>query len=114
MAKLEELLETLQSKNLVDDRKMAVIANAKSLPDGSFGLCILCMNGHILSAFDTDFSQNLGSQICQIDLHEVTGFKSSSFVFNRYIKFEFNAFTYKFADFGNAKAFIDALTSDMK
>ena len=114
MAKFEELLDNLHRNNLVDDRKMAVIANAKSLPDGSFGLCVLSLNGHTLFACATDFSQNLGEIICQIDLHQVSGFKSSSFVFNRYIKFEFNAFTYKFADFGNAKAFIDALTSEMK
>lgn len=114
MAKFEELLETLQANNLVDDRKMAVIASAKSLPDGSFGLCILSLNGHTLFACDTNFSQNLGEQICQIDLREVTGFQSSSFVFNRYIKFEYNAFTYKFEGFGNAKVFIDALTSEMK
>ena len=114
MAKFEELLETLHAKNLIDERKMAVIANAKALPNGSFGLCILCLNGHILTAFDTDFSQNLGGKICEIDLHGVAAFKSSSFVFNRYIKFEYNSFVYKFADFGNAKAFIDALSAEMK
>ena len=114
MAKFEALLDTLYSKNLVDERKMAVIANAKALPNGLFGLCILCLNGHTLTAFDTNFSQTLGGKICEIDLQEVSAFKASSFVFNRYIKFEYNSFAYKFVDFGNAKAFIDALCAEMK
>ena len=113
MAKFEDLLNVLHSNNLVDDRKIAVVANAKALPSGDFGLCLLCLNTNILCVYDTDFQQKVGAKLYEIDLRSISDFKASSFVFNRYMKFSYNAFTWKFADFGNAKEFIDAVSSEM-
>jgi hypothetical protein len=113
MTKQEVFLSHLLDNGLVDIRKMAVVANAKVLPSGEFGLCLLCLNNNVLSVYNTDFHQNIGEKLYEIDLQRVSNFKASSFVFNRYMKFTYNSFYYKFADFGNAKAFIEAVTSEM-
>ena len=113
MTKQEAFLSNLLDKGLVDVRKMAVVANAKALPSGEFGLCLLCLNHTTLSVYDTDFHQNIGEKLYAIDLQRLSNFKASSFVFNRYMKFTYNSFAYKFADFGNAKQFIEAVSSEM-
>lgn len=112
MTKQEIFLNTLFDQGIVDERKMAVVANAKALPSGGFGLCLLCLKGSILSVYDTDFQQNLGAKLCEIDLRGISGLKASAFVFNRYMKFDYASFTYKFADFGNAKEFIAAISAE--
>ncbi len=114
MTKQEAFLAKLFDEGLTDARNMAVVANAKALPDGGFGLCLLCLKDHILCVYDTDFRQNVGPKICQFDLRGIADFKASSFVFNRYMKFTCDGFTYKFADFGNAKDFIAAVSSEMR
>ena len=113
MTKQEVFLSNLLDKGLVDVRMMAVVANAKALPNGEFGLCLLCLNNNTLSVYDTDFQQNIGEKLYEIDLQCVSNFKSSSFVFNRYMKFMYDSFVYKFEGFGNAKAFLEAVSSEM-
>ena len=112
MTKQDAYLAGLFENGLVDRRKMAVVANAKSLPGGEFGLCLLCLKGSVLSVYDTDFKQNVGALMYEIDLKRASALKTSSFVFNRYLKFTYNSFPYKFVDFGNAKAFIAAVSSE--
>ena len=113
MTKQEVFLSNLLDKGLVDVRKMAVVANAKALPSGEFGLCLLCLNNNTLSVYDTDFHQNIGEKLYAIDLQRLSNFKASSFVFNRYMKFMYDSFVYKFEGFGNAKAFLEAVSSEM-
>ena len=113
MTKQDAYLAGLFENGLVDERKMAVVANAKSLPGGEFGLCLLCLKGSVLSVYDTDFKQNVGALMYEIDLKRASALKASSFVFNRYLKFTYNSFPYKFVDFGNAKAFIAAVSAEV-
>lgn len=111
--KQEAYLKDLLIRGLVDSRKIAVCSNAKKLPGGEYGLCLLCLNGSELSVYDTDFHQNVGPRLYAIDLKQVSDVKSSSFIFNRYIKFTYQGFRYALADFGDAKNFIAALMSEI-
>ena len=113
MSKQDAFLENLLQIGLVDDRKKAVVANAKKLPNGEFGLCLLCLKGHILCVYDTDFQQNVGQRLYKIDLKGISDLKTSGFVFNRYMKFTYENVQYKFADFGDAKSFIEAVSSEI-
>lgn len=113
MSTQDDYLNKLLLRGLVDHRKMAVVASAKKLPGGEYGLCLLCLNQNILNIYDTDFSQNVGELFYSIDLKNVSDFKSSSFVFNRYMIFVYNGFTYKLCDFGNAKNFLEAVKSEL-
>lgn len=113
MSKQDNFLNNLLSRGLVDNRKMAVGASAKKLPNGEYGLCLLCLYQNILNIYDTDFCQNVGELLYSIDLKNVSDFKSSPFVFNRYMMFVYNGFTYKLCDFGNAKNFLEAVKSEL-
>ncbi len=113
MAKsLEQVKNEMLQLGLADERKIAVFSNAKSLPDGSFGLVLLGINKGVLTVSDTDFSQEIGKKVCEIPLDRISDFKASSFVFNRYAAFTYQGFRYRFADFGDAKNFIEALKSE--
>ena len=112
--KQEAYLKDLLIRGLVDNRKVAVLSNAKKLPNGEYGLCLLCLNGSQLSVYDTDFSQRVGPRLYEIDLKQVSDFKSSSFIFNRYMKFTYQGFRYALADFGDAKNFLAAIMSELK
>lgn len=111
--KQEAYLNDLLVRGLVDNRKVAVVSNAKKLPNGEFGMCLLCLNGSALLIYDTDFRQNVGHKLYEIDLKQISGFKSSSFIFNPYIKFTYQNFGYVLADFGDAKNFIAAVASEI-
>jgi hypothetical protein len=105
-------LNNLLIMGLVDERKTAVVSNAKKLPNGEFGMCLLCLKGSTLGIYDTDFRQNVGQKLYEIDLKQITNLKTSSFVLNPYIKFTYENFAYVLADFGDAKNFIAAVTSE--
>ena len=111
MSKQDDFLKKLYEENYVDENKMAVIASAKTLPSGEFGMCILCINKENLFIFDTDFKQNIGELLYTIDLRQITDFKSSAFIFNPYIKFNYKCARFNLTNFGNAKNFITTLTS---
>ena len=98
---------------LMDERQMAVCANAKKLPNGEFGLCYLFLKDKYLNVYDTDMKGNIFDQLYTIDLNNISELKFSSFIFNTYLKFNFNGFVYKFVDFANAKAFLTELNKSI-
>lgn len=113
MAKsLEQVKDEMLRLGLADQRKIAVFSNARSLPDGSFGLVLLGINKGVLTVSDTDFSQEIGKKLFEIPLDQISDFKASSFVLRRYAMFTYQGFRYHFADFGDAKNFIEALKSE--
>ena len=96
--KQEKFLNGLLIRNLVDTRKLAGVANAKKLPNGEFGFCLMCLNGSTLNLYDTNFSQEVGQLLYSIDLKKVTNLKTSTFIFNCYIKFTYEGFDYRLDD----------------
>ena len=96
--KQEKFLDGLLIRGIVDVRKLAGVANAKKLPNGEFGFCLMCLNGSNLNLYDTNFKQEVGPLMYSIDLKKVTNLKTSSFIFNSYIKFTYEGFDYKLVD----------------
>lgn len=96
--KQERYLNDLLLRGMVDIRKLAGVANAKKLPNGEFGFCLICLNGSTMNLYDTNFKQEVGELLYSVDLKKVTNLKTSSFVFNSYIKFTYEGFNYKLVD----------------
>jgi len=96
--KQERYLDNLLLRGMVDVRKLAGVANAKKLPNGEFGFCLMCLNGSTLNLYDTNFEQEVGELLYSIDLKKIANLKTSSFILNSYIKFTYEGFNYKLAD----------------
>ena len=96
--KQEKYLKGLLLRDLVDARKLAGVANAKRLPNGEFGFCLMCLKGSTLNLYDTNFQQEVGQLLYSIDLKKVTNLKTSTFFFNCYIKFTYEGFDYRLDD----------------
>lgn len=109
---LEQVKNEMVQAGLADERKIAVFSNAKSLPGGEFGLVLLGINHGVLTVSDTDFSQEIGKKLYEIPLDQISDFKASSFVLRRYAMFTYKGFRYHFADFGDARNFIEALNAE--
>jgi len=98
MKKQEQYLEQLLASGFVDSRKLAGVANAKDLPRGEYGLCLMCLKGSTLNIYDTNLKQEVGPLLYCVDLKKVTKLKTSTFLFNCYIKFTYEDFRYKLVD----------------
>ena len=86
MKKQEAFLNGLLIRELVDTRKLAGVANAKRLPNGEFGFCIMCLNGSTLNIYDTNMHQEVGQLLYTIDLKKISKLKTSTFIFNMYLE----------------------------
>lgn len=98
MKKQEKYLNELLIKGFVDTRKLAGVANATKLPNGEVGFCLMCLDGSTLNFYDTNLKQEVGALLYSVDLKKATNLKTSSFIFNSYIKFTYNGFDYKLVD----------------
>lgn len=88
--KKEALIAELTAAGRLDDRKLYVFNNAKALPGGGFGLCIVSVAGNTLYISDTDLASNVGDLIATVPISEMSGLKASTFPFNPYVKFSWN------------------------
>ena len=79
MKRNEQYLDGLLIRGIVDTRKLAGVANAKKLPNGEFGFCLMCLKDSTLDLYDTNFKQEVGQLLYSIDLKKVTNLKTSAF-----------------------------------
>ena len=98
MNKQEAFLNGLLIRELVDTRKLAGVANAKRLPNGEFGFCIMCLKGSTLNIYDTNMKQEVGRLLYSVDLKNISKLKTSTFIFNTYISFLYDGFPFKLTD----------------
>lgn len=98
MSKFDQYLDGLLIRGLVDNRKLAGVANARNLPNGEFGFCLMCLNGSTLDLYDTNMKQEVGELLYSVDLKKVTNLKTSAFIMNSYIKFNYEGFSFKLVD----------------
>ena len=98
MSKFDQYLDGLLIRGLVDNRKLAGVANARNLPNGEFGFCLMCLNGSTLDLYDTNMKQEVGELLYSVDLKKVTNLKTSAFIMNSYIKFNYEGFSFKMVD----------------
>lgn len=93
--KQDAFLESLLERGIVDNRKLSAVGNARRLPNGEYGYVLMCLKNNSLNIYDTDFSQNVGDLLYCINLRDVTDLKTSTFIFNCYIKFTYQGFKFK-------------------
>lgn len=98
MKKFDKYLDGLLIRGFIDTRKLAGVANAKKLPNGEWGFCLMCLKDSTLNLYDTNLKQEVGTLLYSIDLKKVTNLKTSSFMLNSYIKFAYEGFNYKLVD----------------
>ena len=111
--KQSRFLKGLQIRQMVDHRKIAYAAGARSLPNGEFGLCLLCIYRNFLCVYELDIHQTVGKKLYEIPLNQICNFKASSFLLNSYLIFTYQGFRYKFVDFGGGKPLISAIREEM-
>lgn len=111
--KQERFLKGLLIRGMVDERKIAYAAGARNLPDGEYGLCLLCICKNTLSVYELDFRQQVGEKLYDIPLNQITKLKASSFLLNSHLIFTYNDFRYKFVDFGGGKPLLAAVREEM-
>ena len=111
--KHQKFLKGLLIRGLVDERKIAYAAGARSLPNGEFGLCLLCIRGNLLCVYELDIFQTIGEKLYEIPLDQIKGLKASTFLLNSYLIFTYQDFRYKFVDFGGGKPLISTIREEM-
>lgn len=95
MSKQDQYLKGLLIRGLVDNRKLAGVANATKLPNGEYGFCLMCLNGSTLDIYDTNMNQDVGQLLYSVDLTKISKLKTSTFIFNTYIQFSYEGFPYR-------------------
>lgn len=86
----QKLIEKLKAEGRIDDRGLYVFNNAKALPGGGFGMCIVSIAGTTLYISDSDMTANVGYLIGAIPFTDMVDFKASTFPFNPYVKFRWH------------------------
>ncbi len=81
------LIADLTNAGRLDQRQLYVFNDAKSLPGGAFGLCIVSIAGDTLYISDTNLSSTMGELIGAYPFSQMENFKASTFPFNPYVKF---------------------------
>ena len=112
--KQDRFLKGLMIRGMVDERKIAYAAGARNLPNGEYGLCLLCIYRNNLSVYELDIHQTVGEKLYEIPLNQVRNLKASSFLLNSYLIFTYNGFRYKFVDFGGGKSLIATVREEME
>ena len=111
--KWDKYLKGLLVKGLVDERMLAGVANARKLPHGEYGFCLMCLKGSTLNLYHTNVKQEVGELLYTLDLKKVENLKTSAFVLNSFIKFTYEGYDYKLVDC-IFKELYDAIKSESK
>ena len=85
--KKEQLIQELISQGRMDSRNLYVFNNAKKLPLGVYGLCIVSIANDTLFISETDMSSKVGDLMFAVPISEMKDVKKSSFPLNPYLKF---------------------------
>ena len=86
-----------------DNRGAGFCASAPKLPNGEYGLVLLCVNGNKLNLFDIDIRSNIGELLYVVDLKQIENLKIQAGIFSQVLKFEYNGSTYSFTNFLGVK-----------
>ena len=111
--KHDRFLKNLMICGMVDERKIAYAAGARNLPNGEFGLSLLCINRNMLIVYALDVMQTVGDKLYEIPLNQISNLKASAFLLNSYLIFQHEGFRYKFVDFGGGKPLIETIRYEM-
>lgn len=86
-----------------DNRGAGFCASATKLPNGEYGLVLLCVNGNKLNLFDIDIRSNIGELLYVVDLKQIEKLKIRAGILSPVLRFEYNGYTYSFKNFVGVK-----------
>ena len=70
-------IQQMEAAGVCDSRGMAIVVTAAQLPGGEEGLCLLGLQGNVLSVYDTDMTARVGEKRYSLLLCTVTEMKTS-------------------------------------
>lgn len=106
------ILEQVHARNLCDERDAAFCAAADALPDGSYGIVLLALDGNRLNICDIDIHNNIGRIIDTITLTDVRNFKVGRSLLASTLCFTYGGFDYFFRNIVGMKAQLEAIASE--
>ena len=106
------ILEQAHAKNLCDARDAAFCATADELPDGSFGIVLLALNGNTLNICDIDLRNNIGGILCAVPMAEVQNYKIGRSLFANTLGFTWNGHKFFFKNMAGVKELLELIGSE--
>lgn len=109
----------MQEAGVCDARGAAFAATAVTLPRGEYGMCMLGVNGSVLSIYDTDMTARVGELLYSIPLKAAEELKVSESRFAETVKgyslrFTYDGFTYTFKNCYQHKQALDVIRSEAR
>lgn len=108
MAKENELLKMAAEKGLIDQRKLAVVADV-SCTDGNNGRGWVFLNGDTLYLYEQVGFAGIGEPVEKLDLKKCRVLKSCSFILMASLKLQAGSRIFLFKNFGNPKQIVEAI-----
>lgn len=69
-------LQRMEAAGVCDERGVAICVTAVTLPGGETGMCLLGLQGNVLSVYDTDMTARVGECLYSVLLAGVTDLKT--------------------------------------
>ena len=109
MATENPFMNSLNEKNLIDDREIAFVADV-ICTNGNCGRAWFFLNGSMLHLYEMTGMAAWGEHIETLDLKNAEVIKASSFVLGSSLKLKCNNEVYTFKGFAQAKKVIACIT----
>lgn len=102
-----------------DERGAVFHATAVNLPGGEFGMCVLAVNGNVLTVYDTDSKKPVGAKMYTVPLKNAKDIMINDSFFSELIKgyslkFIYDGATYKFKNAYSQKDALAVIRSEAK
>ena len=110
---MNKIAEKLISGGYCDDRGVGFCANAELLPNGSYGMVLLCLKGRELDIYDVDMHTNPGRLMYRIPMESVEDLKVRGLIFKS-LKFKYNGFGYCFKNLLGLNAQLAAIEQESR
>ena len=110
---MNKIQEKLISGGYCDERGVGFAANAELLPNGSYGIVLLCLKGNELTIYDTDMQTNPGRVIIRIPLKEAEGLKVKGLLIKS-LKFKYRGFEYCFKNLLGLNAQLEIIAGESR
>ncbi|MBO5049233.1 MAG: hypothetical protein J6C41_02225 [Oscillospiraceae bacterium] len=95
--------DRLIAEGYCDNRGAGFCASAAKLPNGEYGLVLLCVNGNNLNLFDIDIKSNIGELLYVVELKKIENLKIRAGILSPVLRFDYNGYTYSFKNFVGVK-----------
>ena len=110
---MNKIQEKLVSGGFCDERGVGFAASASLLPNGSWGLVLLCLKGNELDVYDVDTHTEPKRLLCSIPLKLAEGLKVKGSIIKKLV-FKYKGFKYCFNNLIGLKAQLDVIERESR